>query len=100
MFYKYSNATIENELMKILQMRFFKYVEWILVIIINMATPIKRLFKAAKKDLAFQQKLKEVGEVHNKPEQWWDNNLQVLFATVYMGYLVANGLYTESDYDY
>ena len=63
-----------------------------------MTSPVKKLYKEAKRDRTFIKELKDSGEKDYQPSMFWDELTKIQFATVYMGYLVAKGKFKDSNY--
>lgn len=62
-----------------------------------MGKSVRNMYNAAMSDKLFQLDLKQ-----HKPDYYtgifMSNNEKVLFASIYMGYLIGKGLYKESDF--
>jgi hypothetical protein len=59
----------------------------------------KALFNEGKNNQAFLSEL-QIHEPENyKPKFWWDNDRKIVFVSIYMGWLIAKGLYNESNYE-
>lgn len=56
------------------------------------------MYKEAKGNLEFQNDLKPHEPKRYKPRWHWNELEKTLFATVYMGWLIAKGKYNESNY--
>lgn len=63
-----------------------------------MESSVRKIYEESKCDLEFQLKLKESGEDYHTPSFWWDEETKMLFATIYMGYLLALGKFKDSNY--
>lgn len=64
-----------------------------------MTPKVKKLFTDAKNDKEFIQTLKDNGEEYNTPQWYWDVKTEILFATVYYGYLMGKGKFKKENYD-
>jgi hypothetical protein len=63
-----------------------------------MEDSVKNMYKEAKGNLEFQNDLKPHEPKRYKPRWHWNELEKTLFATVYMGWLIAKGKYNESNY--
>ncbi len=63
-----------------------------------MTTPLTNLFNAAKSDKAFQDDLKKHEPKDYKPGFFWSEAEKAMYASIYMGYLIAKGTYNDKDY--
>ena len=100
-----TNKAIEAQ-MKVENRSYSNMIEWMAKKYLEslkdqiMERAVKRLFTEAKNNKTFRQALKDVGEIHYKPSPFWDKETKVLYASIYMGWLVGRGQYKESNYDY
>lgn len=60
---------------------------------------VRKLLKAAKNDKNFQDELKIYEPKDYKVDISWTNNEQILYASVYMGWLIGKGIYNEKNYE-
>lgn len=65
-----------------------------------MTPAVRRIYDEAKKNKEFQQALKDSGEKEYQPRFMWGETEKAIYATIYMGYLVALNKYDESNYKY
>jgi hypothetical protein len=63
-----------------------------------MKPTVKKLYNEAKVNLDFQEELKLYEPDNYKPKLWWDKHKKVLYACLYMGYLIGKGKYNENNY--
>jgi len=59
---------------------------------------VKKLFIAASKDNDFQVELSVHEKEYYKPSIFWDDKKRVIYATIYMGWLIGKRKYNESDF--
>ena len=63
-----------------------------------MEKKVIKLLLAAKKDSIFQAELKAHEPNTYKVGFWWSVLQKVIYASIYMGWLIGKGIYNESDY--
>ena len=59
---------------------------------------VKRMYNEAKVNKSFQDDLKKHEPDTYKPKLLWGDTEKVIYATIYMGWLIARGEYNENDY--
>ena len=64
-----------------------------------MEKKVIKLLLAAKKDSIFQAELKAHEPKTYKVGFWWSDLQKVIYASIYMGWLIGKGIYNESDYE-
>lgn len=63
-----------------------------------MSQYIDNLIKKAISDIDFQNELKIHEPKNYKVSFFWGKEKKFIYASIYMGYLIAKGNYKESDY--
>lgn len=62
-----------------------------------MEKKVRNLFRASKKDQEFIDDLLKNNE--SAPSLWDEKETKIIYACIYMGWLMAKGKYKESDYE-
>ena len=65
-----------------------------------MTEPVKRLYNEAKVNVDFHEALKKVREDYYKPGLFWSEEEKILYASVYMGWLMGKDQYDRKNYEY
>ena len=63
-----------------------------------MTGSVKNLYKEGKANKEFLNELLAADPSARKPKWYWSDLDEALYATIYMGWLVAKGLYNEENY--
>ncbi len=63
-----------------------------------MEKSVKKMYKAAKSDYTFKEKLKEVDTNYSEPTMFSPTMEKIAWAAIYFGYLIGKGKYIESEW--
>ncbi len=64
-----------------------------------LTSSVKKMFTQARKDKTFQAELIQHEPEYYKISRLSDEKLKIIYASVYMGWLIAKGLYNEKDFE-
>ena len=64
----------------------------------SMTEPVKNLYKEGKANKVFLNELLAADPSARKPKWHWSDVEKALYAEIYMGWLIAKGLYNEENY--
>jgi len=59
----------------------------------------RKLYEEAKDNKQFQEDLKLFEYKYHKPTMCWSMELKIIYASVYMGWLIGKGMYNENNYE-
>ena len=60
----------------------------------------RRMYEESRRNTLFRNELVESGEDDSPKELNYDTNMRILFASIYMGWLLGRGEYKASNYNY